>query len=79
MIREKWENFLHGEWTKKRPTREGSYPTATRDGEYAGLRSIAFTSNGVYENGHHERDYCWGAFWWSVPLPDLPKPPDWEE
>jgi hypothetical protein len=81
---EKWMPFINGHWQKEMPTKVGTYPTASRQGERAEDRHIIITKEGkayalssttnIYANGGTD----WTGWWWSEPYPELPKPPEWE-
>lgn len=66
--REAWEGFLAGHWTREMPQREGTYFLATDNG-YGGT-NVVYQHEGVFKSQR-----SWGAWWWSEPTPDLPKPP----
>lgn len=74
-----WALFLGGHWQTRMPEGHGDYPTATRDGFYAPPRAVRIrgTSTDALEwfCPHGE----WEGWWWSAPLPNLPKPPAWPD
>lgn len=70
-----WAKFLAGHWQKETPSAEGAFPTAARAGEYSGLQVVyrhPDTKEFMLVRGH-------GGWFWSEPLPELPKPPKWDE
>jgi hypothetical protein len=76
--RVQWERFICGEWTQKVPRVAGQYAFySPSDGE---VRFVHFTpidpNVGFVENGKgtimiRGNDRFW---FWTAPLPDLPKP-----
>lgn len=73
-----WERFLAGHWRTTIPEERGMFPRATRDGLEA---PAAYVCKGPDPDGspvawwspHGE----WRGWWWSAPIPDLPRPPPW--
>lgn len=77
-----WADFLAGHWQRERPTKPGAYPTADRDGNFNGYDRIALVEiegqlKTIMPGGDIDRD-DWLGWWWSEPMPKLPKPTSWE-
>jgi hypothetical protein len=81
IITKAWQRFLDGQWVKKAPKRPGNYPVADQAGHYAGEIEVIRTrekellaARSVAEPPHR----AWAGWWWSAPLPRLPKPKKWD-
>lgn len=73
-IPEEWREFVvDGEWVRERPEREGWYRIATRGGRECGWVQV-WKEDGVFKSIS-----TWEGYWWSVPLPELPAAPKWED
>jgi hypothetical protein len=73
-----WEQFLAGHWQRERPYQPGNYPTADREGHFNGYDRVTLCEiNGELETIKSGGPGTWLGWWWSVPLPKLPKPPAW--
>lgn len=70
-----WTRFLDGRWQQEMPERIGEYPVATRSGDLGETR-IVYRHEGKLHVANSVSG--WGGWWWSEPLPDLPKPPPWD-
>lgn len=76
-----WADFLAGHWQRERPTKPGNYPTADRDGHFNGYDRIALVEHDnvletIMPGGEPGVD-SWLGWWWSEPIPKLPKPRAW--
>ena len=68
-----WALFLGGKWQKKRPTRPGYYPVASREGDpLAPERYLTIDDKGRH-TGVPYGEPGWQGWWWSSPLPPMPK------
>jgi hypothetical protein len=77
---EQCRRFECGEWQREMPQREGTYPTATRDGLHATPIAVVEMRSGEFRSVdelHYKAQ--WQGYWWSEPLPVLPRPAKWEE
>lgn len=70
--------FSEGEWVRETPTEPGDYHVRTRDGYYAGVRTLAYlgNTNKLVDTRNIEhvegRVTTWKGFWWSKPIPEMP-------
>lgn len=67
--------YSKGHWTLTAPTKPGCYAVMPRGLVCKGLTGTSYI--GAYEAGnkiHYTHD--WRAWWWSEPLPSLPRTPD---
>lgn len=71
----KWSQFLNGDWTKIRPNLPGEYPVADRAGKYIG--TIHIYINSLTKKPETTESCGWKSWFWSYPIPKLPKPPKW--
>jgi hypothetical protein len=71
-----------GHWQKTIPVKDGLYYTADRDGNNAGIKTVAYGTDGklVFAGmsiwTSPETD-AWQGWWWSVPVVPPPTPPEW--
>jgi hypothetical protein len=69
MNKENWDKFLNGYWTKDKPTKPGTYPTAASNKCKCGLGAWAV----IYEyHGELKIVNNWGGYFWSEPIPEMP-------
>ena len=85
-LRRKWAKFLNGTWTTNAPQEPGTYPLAAPKGDAENppgiLMNVVATEDGLHYAlpGRSQTGSCpWGGWFWSQPLPNLPKPPDWND
>jgi hypothetical protein len=73
-VRKRWDKFLNGHWQREMPQKRGRFRLASVDGSFV-------PEFGIIYFDPTEKKYCsvsnWGGWWWSEPMPDLPKPPKW--
>ena len=72
-----WALFLGGKWVRERPNRAGTYPVATREGAVLDMtkcRRVARSSFGLVELDVAPGEPGWQGWWWSHPIPIIPKP-----
>lgn len=72
-----WALFLGGTWTRTRPERAGTYPVATREGavlDMSQAKRLARGPKGLVEAGVPHGEPGWQGWWWSQPIPLIPKP-----
>jgi hypothetical protein len=80
-----WAMFHGGRWTKKRPTEPGFYPVASREGAPMCPTRWRLLIRGenrrILEAGVGHNEPGWQGWWWTRPLPSLPKAPstEWDE
>lgn len=73
-----WALFLGGTWVRERPARAGTYPVATRDGgvlDMSKARQLAKGPKGIVETGVAPGEPGWVGWWWSQPIPMIPRAP----
>lgn len=71
-----WSEFAKGYWVTDPPTEDGMYPVCDREGLNAGFVWVWSYRGETFYDGQREPKALW---YWSIPLPDLPKPPEWPE
>lgn len=76
-LRNKWVEFLDGEWTKDSPTVRGTYRLATLQGEPVSETMIVYELDGKLGFAMHGAQAesfsaLWGGYVWSIPEPTLP-------
>lgn len=73
---------MDGAWQKSVPSGPGQFWTATRDGEMAGIQTVAYDIYGhLIWAGCRVRDPKidgWKGWWWSEPIEEPPSPPKWD-
>lgn len=71
-----WSRFLHGHWTREKPTKPGTYPIeGVKCGRPEGtLPSSVVVVAKLGDALIYTQD--WKGWWWSEPFPMLPPPPD---
>lgn len=70
-----WSEFINGYWITDPPTEDGTYPICDREGNHAGFFMIWTHRGQTYYNGDSVSK--WRGWYWSRPLPGLPRPPEW--
>ncbi len=70
-----WALFHGGKWTTKRPTRPGYYPVATRDGCAVDPSKYKTIDETGKQAGVKYGEPGWLGWWWSAPMPPMPKTP----
>lgn len=68
-LRRSWDIYLGGYWTKKIPTKPGTYNLATAQGKLASESVVCYVEP---ESGQSRLHRNWGGYFWSEPLPMLP-------
>jgi hypothetical protein len=66
-------------WIKTVPQEEGSFHISSRDGDYAGVRDVIL-HKGEYKGVQGislSSGVPWKGWWWSVPIVEPPRPPEW--
>lgn len=78
-LRQKWEEFLAGEWNMDPPTKEGNYSVADAQGNFTGGSFIVYKKHdgdslGFAMHGHTSgvASDIWKGYFWSVATPRLP-------
>ncbi len=74
--RRPWATFLGGRWVLGFPKRPGLYPVAALDGGLAGYRTVVASEGGLVQANLPHRGRRWEGYWWSHPIPDLPRGPE---
>lgn len=73
---------MRGHWQKTVPTESGSYFTADRDGNLAGIKHVTYHNGKLVFAGLMIRNPDtdgWAGWWWSEPVLNPPTPPKWDE
>jgi hypothetical protein len=68
-----------GHWQKDIPKKPGLYWTATKDGFLCTPKTVVFVCGEWHSTDRLASNCEWGGWWWSIPLPQPPKPPAWTE
>ena len=70
---------MKGHWQKEIPSKNGHYWTATRQGQIAQLQVVAYDDGElVYAGGPAQGNgWIWQGWWWSEPVEEPSKPPEW--
>lgn len=72
-LNHEWTMFLGGHWQKDMPQRAGEFYILDSDGIQLQHNVFWTPLRGCYA-ALGKKDVVW---WWSEPIPDLPKPPPW--
>jgi len=67
--------FVEGQWQREKPTIPGNFFVANRAGTPVGI--IKLRRNKKTKELETIDCLSWGGWWWSEPVPPLPKPPEW--
>lgn len=67
-----WKKFLAGHWQREMPAKEGKYPTASHNGTQCAYIVVYLDPK---DNVMKSYPKGWGGWWWSEPIPDMPKAP----
>lgn len=75
-----WNEYVqHGKWTLEIPDDQGYYARGTRDGQFVDFVQVVTHYGDPYfligPDVVRSAD-SWKGYWWSMPLPMLPDPPD---
>ena len=68
-------NYTYGYWMKTLPTMPGLFWIADQEGNLVGVRHLILENEKLKD----ENPEPWDGWYWSVPIPEPPEPPLWDD